>query len=275
MRVADQSAATAWRHARAGFRASVCACLLSSGLLLGSVLSVPVPTTATPIAIGRVEYRVSWNGIPAAAATIEVKRGEQAGEPVYRVEAAMRTSRLVDLLWRRGARAASSFTSADLVPLGFQYDREENSKHSVTDVSFSRSAPQATGVYRRGSDTKVLDVQAPGLLDPITAIFRALAQPIKVGDLLHYEVFTGEARYRVELAITGEDTVAVAGGTYRAWRVDPRVWKLGTGVDKRLRHATLWVSKDPTHVLLRLQSEVFIGVVNCDLVDVQGVADRS
>lgn len=241
---------------------------------LGLIFWLPVTAIAAPIAVRRAEYRVSWNGVPAGAATIEVRRDEQAGEPVYRVEAAVRTSWLVDLLWRLRAHAKSSFTSDDLTPLGFRYDREENRKHSVTDVSFSRSVPLATGVYQRGSDTKVLDVREAGLVDPITAGFRALTQPVQVGDLLHYEVFTGEARYRVELAVTGEDTIAVAGGTYRAWRIDPRIWKIGSGVDKRLRRATLWVSTDPTHVLLRVRSEVFIGAVNCDLVHFQGAASE-
>jgi len=251
-------------------RSVLCACLIAS-LPLGAAVPVPDATTAKPIAVGRAEYAVSWNGIPAAAATVEVRRSVQAGEPVYRVEAAMRTNKFVDLFFRLRARADSSFTSADMVPLGFRWDRKENSKHSITDVSFSRSAQEATGIHRRGNDTKVLEVRAPGILDPITAIFRAMVQPIKVGDLLHYEVFTGEARYRVELAITGEEKVRVAGGTYQAWRVDPRLWKIGKGVDERLRRATMWVSKDPAHILLRIRSEVFIGAVTCELVKLQDV----
>jgi hypothetical protein len=88
-------------------------------------------------------------------------------------------------------------------------------------------------------------------------------------------VFTGEARYRVELAVTGEDMVSVAGGSYRAWRIEPRVWKNGTGVDSRLRHATLWISEDPAHILLRIRSEGFIGAVNCDLLHLQTAEVRS
>jgi hypothetical protein len=244
-------------------------------LLISLIVSVPAPATGAAIMTGRAEYRLSWNGIPAGAATIEVRRDERAGELVYRVEAAARTSSLVDLLYRLRAHAASSFTSDDMAPLGFRYDREENSRHSVTDVTFKPFGPEATGIFHRGSETKILDAQEPGLLDPITAVFQALAQPVRIGDVMHYEIFTGEARYRVELAVTGEDMVSVAGGTHRAWRIEPRVWKIGTGVDTRLRHATLWVSEDPTHILLRIRSEVFIGAVNCDLLRLQTAEARS
>ena len=41
-------------------------------------------------------------------------------------------------------------------------------------------------------------------------MFQVLTQPVRIGDLLRDEIFTGEARYRVELAVTGEDVVSVA-----------------------------------------------------------------
>ncbi len=221
---------------------------------------------ATSLTLGEAEYGVSWNGIPAAAATIDVRRDQDSGRPLYRVEALARTNWLVDLLWHFRGHALSSFTSDDMVPLGFRYDREENNKHIVTDVIFDPSRAGVTGKKYRGGDTAVIELQGPNLLDPITAVFRALVQPVQIGDSRRYEIFTGEARYRVELDVLGEDTVSVAAGTYRAWRIEPKVWKLGTGADERLRRATIWVSQDETRIPVRIRSEVFIGAVNCDLL---------
>ena len=236
---------------------------------LALLLVAPGVADAATLSTGRAEYRLSWNGIPAAYATVEVSHDQSAGEPVYRVETTARTSWLVDLLWRLRARAASTFTSDQLAPLGFRYDREENSRHSVTDVAFTPSPPLATGTYRRGGQSKVMTIEASDLLDPITAVFHALVQPVQLGDTLHYDVFTGEARYLIELHIRSEEVVTVPQGTYKAWRVEPRLWRVGSGLEPRLRRATLWVSQDPTHVLLRIRSEVFIGAVNCDLLHLQ------
>ena len=80
---------------------------------------------------------------------------------------------------------------------------------------------------------------------------------------------TGEARYRVELTVVGEDTITVAPGRFRAWRVNPDVWKIGSGRDRRLRRATVWVAEDSTRLPLRIRSEVFIGAVDCDLIRFQ------
>ncbi len=239
--------------------------LIAPLVLLASLATTHAAAAAT-LTLGEAEYRVSWNGIPAAAATIDVRQDTDSGRPLYRVEVAARTNWLVDLLWRFRAHALSSFTFDDLAPLGFRYDREENNKHVVTDVTFGPSPVEVTGRKYRGGDTAVMTLREANLLDPITAIFHALVQSVQVGDARRYEIFTGEARYRVELDVTGEDTVSVAAGTYRAWRIEPKVWKLGTGADERLRRATIWVSQDGARIPVRIRTEVFVGAVNCDLL---------
>jgi len=166
-------------------------------------------------------------------------------------------------------------TSTDLTPLSFRYDRDMNREHSLTDVVYDPSTRRSTGIRVRRGQTTILKVDDANIVDPITTIFRALSQPIRVGDTLRYDVFTGESRYRVELDIKGEDTITVGAGTFTAWRVEPRVWKIGTGRDERLRHATLWISQAPVRALVRIRSEVFIGAVNCDLQHLAAPADSN
>src|ERR1700687_519361 len=239
---------------------------------LALLILMPITAAAAPVVTGQLDYRLSWNGIPAASATVNVSRDETGHAPHYRVEAAVRTSWLVDWLWRVGGRVASGFTARAMAPPGVRDDREVNDEHSVTNVAFDATIAHATGTYDHRGQTKVVDISEPGVVDPITAIFRALSEPVHIGDTLRYEVFTGEARYRVEFTITGEEGVTVAAGTFKAWKIEPHVWKLGAGADKRLRRATIWVSQEPARTLLRIRSEVFIGAVNCDL---QRVAPQS
>jgi len=228
-----------------------------------------VAQTAAALPTGHAEYAVSWNGIPAGAAIVAVRHDGSETASGYRVDAFLRTNKLVDLLWRFRGHATAEFSSADLRPRGFQYDRRENAKHVVTDVLFDPMLTGATGVHYRDADLRRMELREPGILDPITAIFQALDRPVHVGDNWRYEIFTGEARYRVELAVVSEDTITVAAGRFRAWRVNPDVWKVGSGPDQRLRHATVWVAEDATRLPLRIRSEVFIGAVDCDLIRFQ------
>jgi len=238
-----------------------------------SPLALPSPG-APPVVTGRLDYRVSWNGISAANATVNIARVDAGAAPLYRVEASVQTSWLVDWLWSLRARVFASFTTSDLTPLSFRYDRDMNREHSLTDIYYDPSTLHPTGFLTRRGRTTTLSVDTMDVLDPITAVFRALSQPIHVGDTFRYEVFTGEASYRVVLEVLGEDVITVAAGTFKAWRVEPQVWKVGVGacIDHRLRHATMWVSQSPVRAVVRIRSEVFIGAVNCDLQHLDGPA---
>ena len=229
------------------------------------VLIAPAWVVASPLATGRMRYQLSWNGIPAASATVDVSLIEQEPEPLYHVEAMAQTSWLVDLLWQLRAYVGASFGTEGPEPFGFRYDRKINDDHSITQIEFDPKESLAVGTLDHRGKKQVVDVRDTNVVDPITAIFHALSRPIHLGDTVHYEIFTGEARYRVELRVKGEGPVTVAAGTYPAWEVEPRIWKVGTGLDRRLKGATIWVSQEPVRTILRIRSEVFIGAVNCDL----------
>src|SRR6185436_137408 len=103
------------------------------------------------------------------------------------------------------------------------------------------------------------------VLDPITAIFHALQRPLEPGDRVQYDVFTGDSRYLVELHALGRETIEVGAGTFPTLRLEPRVWKVGQGLEPRLRGATIWVSEGAVRVPVRIRSDVFIGSVNVAL----------
>ena len=47
--------------------------------------------SATPVATGQLAYRLSWNGVPAATAMVQVSHSAAAGESIYKVEVAAET----------------------------------------------------------------------------------------------------------------------------------------------------------------------------------------
>ena len=55
---------------------------------------------------------------------------------------------------RLRARVSAGFTTTDLTPLGFRYDREMNRVHSRTDIVYDPVSQRPTGIYaRRGRTT--------------------------------------------------------------------------------------------------------------------------
>ena len=74
--------------------------------LLAVALTLALPTIAVAANdIQRYEYRIAWNGIPAASATIEVASNLYGEQEAFVVGTRARTNPFVDLFWRfRGDR---------------------------------------------------------------------------------------------------------------------------------------------------------------------------
>jgi hypothetical protein len=213
-------------------------------------------------------YRVAWNGIPAAHAAIDVTRDQQAGTPGYTISARAFTNQFIDLFWRYRGNASTTLLDEPVRPLRFSYERRVNSTPTLTWIDFSPHAQRARSGYIKRAQRHENDIDTSGLVDPITAGFHALTASARVGDTLSYRVFTGEDHYRVRLMIRAEETVDVPAGRFEALRVEPEVIKIKEKeeVDKRVRRATIWVTRAPMRTILRIRSEIFIGVITLDLV---------
>jgi hypothetical protein len=218
-----------------------------------------------------LEYRIAWNGIPAAGATVSIMPSSVAGLDGYVVEASARTNAFVDLFWTFRGKAKSTFLADGPTPLHFVYDRTMAGKPYLTWIDFDADGDGARSVYIKGTRRREMEVDGQGLLDPITAVFRARLSGAKPGDRLRYDVWTGESRYRVQLDVQGLETIDVPAGRFQALRVVPEVWKVksATELDSRLRGATIWVADDPGRTLLRVRGEVFVGAITLDLVKLE------
>lgn len=219
----------------------------------------------------RLEYRVAWNGIPAAEASVAIRPVERDGRDSYEVEARARTNAFIDLFWSFRGTARATFLADALTPLHFDYTRTMRGAPQRTVIDFDPAARQARAVYRKGEKQRDLEVAGREVLDPITAVFRARLSGAQPGDAREYEVFTGESFYRVRLTVVAPDEITVPAGRFAALRVVPEVWKITrtAELDPRLRGATIWVADDQLRTLLRIRSEVFVGAVTLELTDVE------
>jgi hypothetical protein len=238
-------------------------------LLLAPLARAPAADATLAAQPRRLEYRIAWNGIPAAGASVAITPGEVGGRESVVVQAKARTNAFVDLFWTFRGTVRATFLADGLTPRQFVYDRKMNGTPYRTAVDFDPHG--ARSIYSKGPRQRELQIVDAGVVDPITAIFRARLSGAKPGDTLRYDVWTGEARYRVELAVSGPEEIRVPAGRFMALRVVPVVWKIDSQPerDTRLRQATIWVSDDPARTLLRIRSDVFIGAVTLDLEKVE------
>lgn len=240
----------------------------AAGLLVAALLATPAFAILVDDA-QRYEYRIAWNGIPAALATIEIARDRYGEQPAYVIGTRAATNSFVDIFWHFRGDARATLLAGDLKPLSFSFARRANGTSEVTWIDFDGEAGRARSVYVKRERRKELEANARVVVDPITAAFRALSSNVHVGDALRYEIFTGESHYDAVFRIVGEDRIKVPAGEFDALRVEPEIYKVGAErrPDNRLHKASIWVTRTPLRSILRIRSQVLIGAVTLDLVE--------
>jgi hypothetical protein len=238
---------------------------LCEGTLLLNLLCAAAVTASTDTDQD-LQYRLSWNGIPAASARVRLRESTDELPAVTRVEVQVHTNRFVDLFWSLRGRSSAEVDMQALTTRRFEFDRRINGRPELTQVEIDPDGT-LTGRYSRPGRYRLVQVTEVDAVDPITAILRARRRLPATGQPDVFEVFTGEARYRIELHRSREERIEVPAGSFWAVRLSPRIRRLDrSDRDDRVRRVTLWATDAQPHLLLRIRSDVFVGAVYGDLV---------
>jgi hypothetical protein len=214
--------------------------------------------------LGRYEYRVSWQGIPAADAVIDV---DEDGLN-YKITTTVETYSAIDIFYKLRYRAEGLLSGLDLMPERMTVEHRENSRKKSIDMQF-RDDGTIHSVYTfRGQDSEVFDFNPNNFtLDPFSAAFLARSLDWNIGDTKQFDCFNGKSRYLISL--TAEDRIRtfINGENRDVWVIAPNVTKLNDPTaEKKLREAKIYVSADRARDILQIKSEVFIGNVYTKLV---------
>lgn len=213
-------------------------------------------------AFGKYEYTVSWEGIPAAEATISV---EQEGMR-YRIIADARTYSGIDLLYTLRYRAESLISAVDFSPIKTIIDQRENSTKKSTQISFLENGDIETVRSKNGKDTTVEKFSTDNFtLDPFSASFLARSLDWKVGDTRQFDTFNGKTRYIITLTAKEKVSMRVNGEEREVWVIVPGVRNAKNEPNKKLREAKIYVTADAKREILQIVSSVFIGSVKTTL----------
>jgi hypothetical protein len=213
---------------------------------------------------GTYVYEVAWEGIPAGEVQIEEQR--EQGDLLLNTTA--RTYRLIDVFYKLRYIASASIDSMTFEPKWVRLTHKENSKLRVSKLDFRGS--KVVSRYRRlGRPAVYTDFENTGrFLDPFSAAFKARSLEWALGRKHVFKTYNGRAFYEIAMTAVARENVRVAGRIRSAWVIEPSVKNLDKGTAaSKLRSARIYLSDDSARQVLRIESEVFIGTVSCELAE--------
>ena len=213
-------------------------------------------------------YGFSWSGFPCATADIQL---EKPGGNRLELDLSTRTTGLARTLWKFDATGTSVVDAATLRPISVRQIENDRGERIVTELAFSSTGVISKVTETKDNETKERHVEFPNLFDLQSAMLYLRSQPLQERNVQRIVVLSATSPYLATVTVLGRERITVPAGTYNAIKFDLQLNRIKDGElqpHKKFRRATAWLSDDADRLLLKLDAQVFIGSVVCELQSV-------
>jgi Protein of unknown function (DUF3108) len=207
-----------------------------------------------------VYYAVAGIYIDAGNATFSSTLEKMNNRPVYHVAGVGKTNPSYDWIYKVRDKYESYIDTTTLQPLKFIRNVDEGGYKKYENITFNRNVNTAVttaGVF------KVPDC----VQDVLSAVYAARNidfAKYQVNDKIPFSMFLDNEVFNMYVRYLGKETVKTKYGKFKAFKFKPLTIK-GT-IFQGGEKMTVWVSDDPNHVPLRIESPIVVGKVKVDMM---------
>lgn len=210
-------------------------------------------------------YGFGWSGFPCATAEIQLTK---AGGDRIHLDITARTVGLVRALWKFDASHGSLVEASTLHPISVRQIENDRGKKIVTELAFNPGGVLSKVTETPGVGTKTRRFDFPHLFDLQSALLYLRSQSLPERSVQRIVVYPATSPYLATVTVLGRQRVTVPAGTYNAIKFDLQLNRIKDGQlqpHRKFRRASAWLSDDPDRVLLKIEAQVFVGSVICEL----------
>lgn len=248
---------------------------------LAEVDVVGAPGTLPPPRPFGAVYRLRWNRVEGARAEVSFRPGPGAGEVQTRVDA--QTEGWARTLFQMDARHLSVARLDGLRSVRTEHVESRLKRREVYQVTFADNdpggMPAAIRSHRKAEppdaperpEGKDKRFAYPAMRDMNTTFLFLRSLPLADGDQRTLVVMTAKSPYLLRVRVVGREPVTTAAtGRQPAIVLDVGLNKIDskTGTlkpHKLFKSARVWLGDDADRMLLRVDSQIFIGRVSMEL----------
>jgi hypothetical protein len=218
----------------------------------------------------RATYVYGWSGITAATSDVYFHRGDQQ---TFVLEGRGRTVGLARVLWRFDLDYRADANAETLRPLDTHQVETVRGKRVETNLQFSDEGVSGSRLESSHVRPAVKDVNLENLYDLHSAFLYLRSQPLRDRSVYRVAVYPANSAYVATLTVVGREHVRVRAGSYNAIKLDLKLQRVSKKNElephRKFKRATIWISDDNDRLLLRIESQIFVGTVTAELQSVR------
>jgi hypothetical protein len=209
----------------------------------------------------KIYYRVAGVYAGAGEAVFTSALDQLYNKPVYHVTGSGKTNSLFDDFFKVRDKYESYIDTTTLQPYKFIRNVNEGGHTTYENVTFNKATN--TALTSKGVFKVPECVQ-----DVISSMYYARNvnfSHLKVNDTIPFSMFLDNEVYHLYIRYLGKETVKTKYGKFRTIKFKPLLIK-GTifeGGEKMI----VWVSDDPNHIPVRVESPIIVGSIIVDMID--------
>ncbi len=207
----------------------------------------------------RVFYSTLGMYISAGEATFTTSLERFNGRNAYHCIGEGKSFSFFDKFFKVRDRYESYIDTSTMLPMKFIRNVDEGGYKIYNNVTFNHGAGTAVSTNGVFKTTRCIQ-------DAVSAVYYARNidfEKYKVDDKIPFDMFLDDEVYHLYLRYLGKETVKTRYGKFRAIKFRPLLIK-GT-IFEGGEKMTAWISDDPNHLLLRVESPISVGSIKVDM----------
>ena len=211
-------------------------------------------------------YVYGWSGITAATSDAHFYRDEQQR---FILEGKARTVGLARVLWKFDLSYRSVVNAQTLRPLETHQIETARGKRIETNLKFTNTGVSGSRTEPNRPAPTVKDFAQENLYDLHSVFLYLRSQPLRDRSIYRVAVYPANSAYLATLTVLGREHLHVRSGNYNAIKMDLKLQRVNKKNElephRKFKRATIWISDDNDRVLLRIESQIFVGTVTAEL----------
>ncbi|PYL00495.1 MAG: hypothetical protein DME32_10835 [Verrucomicrobia bacterium] len=224
----------------------------------------PDPRTA------HATYVYGWSGITAGTSEAYFHRG---GQQTFVLEGKGRTVGLARILWKFDLSYRSVANAQTLRPLETHQIETARGKRIETNVKYSGAGVSSTRTEANRATPTVKDFALENLYDLHSVFLYLRSQPLRDRSVYRVAVYPANSAYVATVTVMGREHLRVRSGNYNAIKMDLKLQRVNKKNElephRKFKRANIWLSDDNDRVLLRIESQIFVGTVTAELQSIR------
>lgn len=219
---------------------------------------------------GHATYVYGWSGITAGTSEVSFRHDPQQ---TFVLEGKGHTVGLARILWRFDLTYRSVANAQTLRPLEAHQVEAARGKRIETNLKFSNEGVNSCRLEGNRASPTVKDFAFENLYDLQSVFLYLRSQPLRDHSVYRVAVYPANSAYVATVTVLGREHLRVRSGNYNAIKMDLKLQRVNKMNElephRKFKRATIWISDDNDRVVLRAESQIFVGAVVAELQSIR------